>query len=1210
MKEAVVYIAESMVKAVGIAGLEAIALRKSILSAWTPLARELGESIVNNCFDFEQGLVFPERADGILSQYRLLMTDDFINAVIGEVEKYTDIAYDRGVDYAYQSIFEGVIKDAEVKKLKKKEKKDRSHLEVLDGGLSPRSDMKNVGKKEIPESVVTDVAAITGASKTNVRRTISRWFKNTQGEYFDRFIVPETARLLSYAQEHEGNISSLRTIGERYKTFVEAEGYWSSISEFDVESSKIFAQVQSLKELHVATYQIEAVLDKKTCAVCLFLNGSKWSVEEAYTKVLDMLVMEAEQAYEVNPFPSRSTPKDFEKPEDSPYGIPPYHPRCRCNIVSSVAVQMAPRRTLGTSEDDGERPTDRQLSIMFGDFVLHADNSEIQALVSSYTRNLQGDVVELGLRRALTQAEYKRVRGAFNDIPYELKKWARQNQDTYKIIAIPADGDDVSRVIGNVIEINEKYLTSKVGPDVIQHELRHALINKAVIKDRGGAKGAEALWEALISDKKTKIPTPIHVNHMYKINRGKAAASAAVDEFMAMVGDFYKPGMSLDELATALRSKELGIEVEKKIGSLSTSLVNSRRWTAAEARRAANLWWEWMDIDNYTLMSKKQLLATVNHKPATGAVQRIALENEKRLKKVLQAAGIEDVSNLGDNEPFDLWIGGRPSAWYSGTSKTKPKYVIEVKTIVRAKNDKITMHKDALARKKWELRLFGKKTTGHTVVFDERTGKLYYREGLGSFRLTAMREVTESELQVIFGGKAQVVEYVEDAAPKYVSITTKKQFKEFQENMQKVRPEHKLFLDWYSWEEYKEKGIRLYMEENGYTGFGITKDNMLVTLWTRADAPKGIGRKSIKYAIEQGVDNLECFDGYLPKLYSQFGFKIEDRFPWNPEYAPEGWDYKKFGTPDYLVMRKGPKGKVVTEASPSAVRLADLEPNAKIKSSDIIKVGVIDEGNVNVVEKVRFKGSEKLWVYKPIKGESYKYQNAFMRNSITNEDVPLALREVMALEIAKRLDLNNSYAIVPDYKIAVSKGGKIQGVLIEFIDDAQVHDKFMEIRGNPKLSGEESYQMSIFDFIIGNTDRHNANYMRRNFDGKPIYIDHGYSFPSSEDSIYKNILGTAELRMLQAQEFTDAHFNDFDLDPDMINSLMVSLEKLIENDDEVMKLMDKFGFDWDEQEAFWNRLNYVYDKMSSGDFWKVIARHSNEFYFQGFRDEDYLVREF
>lgn len=79
--------------------------------------------------------------------------------------------------------------------------------------------------------------------------------------------------------------------------------------------------------------------------------------------------------------------------------------------------------------------------------------------------------------------------------------------------------------------------------------------------------------------------------------------------------------------------------------------------------------------------------------------------------------------------PFDVTVGN---------------HVIEVKTIVQGVNDKITMHPSSLARKV----AFARKNhvESHTIVKDDRTGQVFYKEGVGSFRLSSMREVSLSSL--------------------------------------------------------------------------------------------------------------------------------------------------------------------------------------------------------------------------------------------------------------------------------------------------------------------------------------------------------------------------------------------------------------------------------------------------------------------------------
>ena len=119
--------------------------------------------------------------------------------------------------------------------------------------------------------------------------------------------------------------------------------------------------------------------------------------------------------------------------------------------------------------------------------------------------------------------------------------------------------------------------------------------------------------------------------------------------------------------------------------------------------------------------------ALQSHKPATRAVQQIAEQNEIKLAKALKHA-----IRLKDNEPFDVVVGGL----------LEPKHLIEVKTIVRGKNDKITMHKESLVRKKKQAAKF-KSAKVWTVVFDERNAKIFYANRLGSMRLVNMNEMPD-----------------------------------------------------------------------------------------------------------------------------------------------------------------------------------------------------------------------------------------------------------------------------------------------------------------------------------------------------------------------------------------------------------------------------------------------------------------------------------
>lgn len=97
-----------------------------------------------------------------------------------------------------------------------------------------------------------------------------------------------------------------------------------------------------------------------------------------------------------------------------------------------------------------------------------------------------------------------------------------------------------------------------------------------------------------------------------------------------------------------------------------------------------------------------------------------AMKSEEMVAKAVKG------NSIPDNAPFDV--------------QTK-RVLLEIKTIDAGKNDKITMHKDSLARKVAAAKKMGMEA--HTVVVDIRSGKpeIYYREGLGSFRLGKMEKL-------------------------------------------------------------------------------------------------------------------------------------------------------------------------------------------------------------------------------------------------------------------------------------------------------------------------------------------------------------------------------------------------------------------------------------------------------------------------------------
>jgi SPP1 gp7 family putative phage head morphogenesis protein len=120
--------------------------------------------------------------------------------------------------------------------------------------------------------------------------------------------------------------------------------------------------------------------------------------------------------------------------------------------------------------------------------------------------------------------------------------------------------------------------------------------------------------------------------------------------------------------------------------------------------------------------------AIESHKPITKGKIKLATANE-----IAIAVHVKGAIHIGGNRPFDIHIGNPVHA------------VIEVKTIIKGKNDKITMHPPSIEKKDRMLKSLPKGTTAHTVVIDERDKQVYYKSGYGSFRLSNMKALGDKE---------------------------------------------------------------------------------------------------------------------------------------------------------------------------------------------------------------------------------------------------------------------------------------------------------------------------------------------------------------------------------------------------------------------------------------------------------------------------------
>ena len=96
-------------------------------------------------------------------------------------------------------------------------------------------------------------------------------------------------------------------------------------------------------------------------------------------------------------------------------------------------------------------------------------------------------------------------------------------------------------------------------------------------------------------------------------------------------------------------------------------------------------------------------------------------------------------------------------------------------------------------------------------------------------------------------------------------------------------------------------GHKLMLNKDSTVGISVDAKGDIQNVFNNG-GPKGGAAKAMVAAIEAGGNTLDCYAGHLNAYYHQFGFEEDRRMKFDPQYAPEGWDFDKFGTPDIVFM--------------------------------------------------------------------------------------------------------------------------------------------------------------------------------------------------------------------------------------------------------------------------------------------------------------------
>ena len=116
-----------------------------------------------------------------------------------------------------------------------------------------------------------------------------------------------------------------------------------------------------------------------------------------------------------------------------------------------------------------------------------------------------------------------------------------------------------------------------------------------------------------------------------------------------------------------------------------------------------------------------------------------------------------------------------------------------------------------------------------------------------------------------------------------------------------LRPDLLAFLTPATVEQYEHSGVRLFLTPDGQGGYGLRGEELVSVFSLSKGQP---GTELVREAIARGARVLDCFDAYgvLTQFYAKLGFRELGRQPWNDAFAPPGWDYQRFGRPDFVQM--------------------------------------------------------------------------------------------------------------------------------------------------------------------------------------------------------------------------------------------------------------------------------------------------------------------
>ena len=248
-----------------------------------------------------------------------------------------------------------------------------------------------------------------------------------------------------------------------------------------------------------------------------------------------------------------------------------------------------------------------------------------------------------------------------------------------------------------------------------------------------------------------------------------------------------------------------------------------------------------------------------------------------------------------------------------------------------------------------------------------------------------------------------------------------------------------------------------------------------------------------------------------------------------------------------------------------------LDVGDQLTTGEITSKERMDKGSANEVDFIVLKGGRRA-IFKGVKGERVDLRRGIERGTYWR-------REVAASDIAEIVGYDD---LVP--KTVARKIGGEQGSVQLFIDGAETAMESAMGSLTEGLTSDDVNRSAIFDFLMGNTDRHDGNWMIVTETKKIKLIDNGLILSERYRKDFDTFGDMFESDLLNAA-------TNFGGDKTVITDQLKDV--WLENQTEILNAMEKNGISTDAQKLFRQRMGVLKRSETMGDL-EVWAKKNLE----------------